>query len=344
MSNYENLTVGVVGATGEVGKKMLSILEERDFPGDVRLFASENSVGLPMFWRQRKYAIEDLTAADLGGLDLALFSAGAAVSEEFAPQFVAAGATVIDNSSAWRKDPEVPLVVSEVNPEALDEIPKGIVANPNCTTMIAMPVLNPLNELAGLTAFKASTYMAVSGSGRKGVDELGFQLHKLAGSVDDLVSGRPANMPEPEVFAAPIAFNVVPKNGDWEGNDTTEELKLRDESRRILNLPELAVSATCVRVPVVTGHSMILHARFEQPLAAEIAKEALSCAPGVQLSSMPTPLQAVGEDVIYVGRIRADDTEPNGLVMFVTGDNLRKGAALNAVQIAELLLPRLISR
>ncbi len=336
------INVAIVGATGEVGQRMLSFLEERNFPGELRVFASERSAGSSIYYKGTERTVENLELADISDTDIALFSAGASVSREFAPRFAASNTLVIDNSSAWRKDPEVPLIVSEVNPEMLTSIPKGIIANPNCTTMIAMPALKPLDMAAGLSSFTAATYQAVSGAGRKGIDELGAQLHELGGLTDELVSGVPSNLPKPQAFAAPIAFNVVPVNGDWEGDETTEELKLRHESRKILQLPRLAVAATCVRVPVVTGHSMAIHARFEKPLSPAQATEILQHAPGVELSDMPTPLEAVGKDVSLVGRIRKDETQENCLILWVAGDNLRKGAALNAIQIAELVLPGLL--
>jgi aspartate-semialdehyde dehydrogenase len=282
--------------------------------------------------------------ADPHGLDIALFSAGADTSRAQAERFAAAGVTVIDNSSAWRMDPQVPLVVSEVNPEALDDLPKRIVANPNCTTMAAMPVLKVLDRGAGLEAIVVSTYQAVSGAGTAGVAELDEQVRKVLDGASGLAfDGEAVDFPAPQKFAAPIAFNVLPYAGKYvdDGSfETDEEQKLRNESRKILGLPHLAVSGTCVRVPVFTGHSMSINARFARPLTVARALELLSDAPGVVVADVPTPLMAAGNDPTYVGRIRVDPTVPNGLALFLSNDNLRKGAALNAVQIAEELLRR----
>ncbi len=336
--------VGVVGATGLVGSEMLRLLAERSFPIDeLRVFASARSAGKKLSWADREIEVEEAATADFSGLDIVLFSAGGGTSRELAEKVAAAGATVVDNSSAWRKDPEVPLVVSEVNPEALDEIPKGIVANPNCTTMVAMPVLAPLHRESGLRRMIVSTYQSVSGSGAAGVQELDEQVRKAADDASALArDGRAVEMPEPSKFHAPIAFNVIPLNfevADDEGY-TDEELKLRDETRRILGIPALAVSGTCVRVPVFTGHALSINAEFERPMAPDRAMELLSDAPGVVIREIPTPLEAAGTDPCYVGRVRRDPTVEHGLALFVTGDNLRKGAALNAIQIAELLLER----
>ena len=340
------MNVGVVGATGLVGGVMRRLLAERRFPVDqLRLFASARSAGQTLRWADRDVTIEEADSADYHGLDLVLFSAGATISRSLAPRVVEHGAVVVDNSSAWRSDPDVPLVVSEVNPEALRSIPKGIVANPNCTTMVAMPVLKPLHDEAGLRRIVASTYQAVSGAGIKGVTELEKQAADAAGRATDLTlaGGAAVSLPAPEVFPAPIAFNVVPLAGrlvdpggevDWE---TDEERKLRDESRKILGLPDLVVSGTCVRVPVYSGHSLSLNLEFARPLSPERAREILAAAPGVVLVDVPTPLGAAGTDPSYVGRIRRDPGAPNGLALFLSGDNLRKGAALNAVQIAETL-------
>ena len=332
--------LGVVGATGQVGAVVLRLLAERDLPLEqVRLFASARSAGSTLRVGDREVVVEDASAADPGGLDLAIFSAGAATSRRLAPVFAAAGATVIDNSSAWRMDPDVPLVVSEVNPHALGEVRKGIVANPNCTTMAAMPVLKPLHDAAGLVRIVASTYQAVSGSGVAGVEELDGQLRATVEQATALVhDGAAVDFPAPHKYVAPIAFNVLPLAGsvvDDGSFETDEEQKLRNESRKILGIPDLRVSGTCVRVPVLTGHSLSLNVEFAEPLSVERATELLRHAPGVELSDVPTPLQAAGRDPSFVGRLRQDG--PRGLALFVSNDNLRKGAALNAVQIAELL-------
>ncbi len=335
------MKVGVFGATGQVGAVMRSVLAERDFPAEsVRFFASTRSAGRTLQWGG-DVVVEDVTGADFTGIDIALFSCGSKASLELAPRVAAAGAVVIDNSSAWRMDPEVPLVVPEVNPEALRSIPKGIVANPNCTTMVAMPVLKPLHDRAGLRRVVVSTYQAVSGAGLAGTAELDEQVRKVVDGAAALAhDGRAVEMPAPVKFLEPIAFNVIPLAGrlvDDGSLETDEEQKWRNESRKILGLPDLLVACTCVRVPVFTGHGMALNVEFERPLGPEAALRILAGAPGVELSDVPTPLKVAGGDTSLVGRIRRDATVPNGLSMFVVGDNLRKGAALNAVQIAELL-------
>jgi aspartate-semialdehyde dehydrogenase len=336
------MEVGVFGATGQVGAVMRSVLVERAFPLDrVRFFASARSAGRTLSFAGQDIVVEDVVGADFAGIDIALFSCGASTSLDLAPQVAAAGAVVIDNSSAWRMDPEVPLVVPEVNSAALSSIPKGIVANPNCTTMVAMPVLKPLDELAGLRRVVAATYQAVSGAGLAGTAELDEQVKKVAEGAAALAhDGNAVQLPSPSKFPAPIAFNVIPVAGKLveDGSlETTEEQKFRDESRKILGLAELKVSCTCVRVPVFTGHSLALNLEFERPLSPEDATRALAKAPGVVLCEIPTPLAATGGDDSLVGRVRRDDTVPHGLSLFVVGDNLRKGAALNAVQIAEVL-------
>ncbi|MFE5495122.1 aspartate-semialdehyde dehydrogenase [Streptomyces virginiae] len=340
------MRVGIVGATGQVGAVMRSILAERKFPVDeLRLFASARSAGSTIEWEGREITIEDASTADYSGLDIVLFSAGGTTSKALAEKVASQGAVVIDNSSAWRKDPEVPLVVSEVNPHAIKNRPKGIIANPNCTTMAAMPVLRPLHDEAGLTALVATTYQAVSGSGLAGVAELDGQVKAVAEGATGLVhDGGAVDFPEPGVYKRPIAFNVLPLAGsivDDGSFETDEEQKLRNESRKILELPELKVSGTCVRVPVFSGHSLQINARFDRPISVERAYELLKDAAGVELSEIPTPLQAAGKDASYVGRIRVDETVENGLALFVSNDNLRKGAALNAVQIAELVADEL---
>jgi aspartate-semialdehyde dehydrogenase len=339
--------VGVVGATGQVGGVMRRLLAERNYPvASMRYFASARSAGTTLPWQGEDIVVEDAALADPSGLDIALFSAGATTSKEQAERYAAAGAIVIDNSSAWRMDPEVPLIVSEVNGQLVNAAPKGIIANPNCTTMAAIPVLGPLHAEAGLTRLITSTYQAVSGSGGAGVDELDKQVRQVVDSAAELAhDGNAVTFPTPEKFARPIAFNVLPYAGslvdDGEG-ETNEEKKLRDETRKILDIPELPVSGTCVRVPVFTGHSLSINAAFARPISVARATELLAAAPGVELSDIPTPLQAAGQDPSYVGRIRQDSTVPDGrgLALFVSNDNLRKGAALNAVQIAELIAAR----
>ncbi|WP_030614886.1 aspartate-semialdehyde dehydrogenase [Streptomyces sclerotialus] len=341
------MRIGIVGATGQVGGVMRGILAERNFPVEqLRLFASARSAGRTLPWQDTEITVEDAATADYSGLDIVLFSAGGATAKELAPKVAAAGPVVIDNSSAFRRDPEVPLVVSEVNPHAIAERPKGIIANPNCTTMAAMPVLRPLHAEAGLTALIVATYQAVSGSGLAGVEELDEQTRKAIEQDATKLThdGASVDFPEPNKYVRPIAFNVLPMAGsvvDDGLNETDEEQKLRNESRKILGIPELKVSGTCVRVPVFSGHSLQVNARFERPISPERAAELLAEAPGVELSDVPTPLQAAGQDPSYVGRIRKDETVDNGLALFVSNDNLRKGAALNAVQIAELVAAEL---
>lgn len=329
--------VGVVGATGLVGELMRTILEERAFPVEtMRLFASARSAGRALRWRGRDIAVEDAAGADYRGLDIVFFSAGAGTSREIAPKVAAAGAVVIDNSSAWRMDAQVPLVVPEVNAHALAQLPKGIIANPNCTTMAAMPALKPLHLAAGLRRMVVSTYQAVSGGGVEGVSELNAQLTQAGGKAEALMRDGGAIAFETKKWAVPIAFNVVPLNYKIvEDGYTEEEVKLREESRKILEIPDLLVSATCVRVPVFAGHSLSINAQFERPLSVERAMALLREAPGVVVSDVPNPLTASGRDEVFVGRVRRDPTVENGLALFVSGDNLRKGAALNAVQIAE---------
>jgi len=337
------VNVGVVGATGQVGAVMRDILLQRGFPVDtLRFFASARSAGTSLTWGDREVVVEDAAAADPSGLDVALFSAGGATSRELAPKFAAAGVTVVDNSSAWRMDPDVPLVVSEVNPEAVRDARKGIIANPNCTTMAAMPVLKPLHDEAGLVRLVASTYQAVSGSGVAGVAELADQVAAAEDPRALAFDGSAVTLPPPVKYARPIAFNVLPFAGSLvdDGTDETdEEQKLRNESRKILGIPELRVSGTCVRVPVFTGHSLSINAEFASDLPAKRALELLAEAPGVELSDIPTPLQAAGRDPSYVGRVRQDRSVDGdrGLVLFLSNDNLRKGAALNTIQIAELV-------
>lgn len=345
------VNIGIVGATGQVGVAMRQILLERSFPvGEVRFFASARSAGTVLPFGDREVTVEDAATADPSGLDIALFSAGATTSRELAPRFAAAGVIVVDNSSAFRKDPDIPLVVSEVNPDAMGEVIEarhGIIANPNCTTMAAMPVLKPLHEAAGLQRLVVSSYQAVSGSGVAGVDELANGVAAAGDKARELAyDGSAITFPEPDKYVAPIAHNVIPLAGsivDDGLNETDEEQKLRNESRKILGLPDLLVSGICVRVPVFTGHSLAINAEFEQAMTPERAREILAEAPGVELVDVPTPLQAAGKDPSYVGRLRQDPGVPGdrGLALFISNDNLRKGAALNTVQLAELIAARL---
>ena len=344
------LRVGVVGATGQVGVAMRQILAERDFPvEEIRFFASARSAGKVLDFRGTEVVVEDSETADPAGLDIALFSAGATASRALVPRFVEAGVIVVDNSSAFRKDPEIPLVVAEVNPEAaaaVIEAGRGIIANPNCTTMAAMPVLKPLHDEAGLVRMIASTYQAVSGSGVAGVEELAGQVEAAGEKARELAyDGEAVDFGEPGVYRRTIAHNVLPFAGNLVDDglgETDEEQKLRNESRKILGIPDLLVSGICVRVPVFTGHSLAINAEFARSLPVERARELLAGAPGVELSEVPTPLQAAGQDPSYVGRIRQDEGVPDrrGLALFISNDNLRKGAALNTVQIAELLAAR----
>ncbi|GAA4363526.1 aspartate-semialdehyde dehydrogenase [Nocardioides caricicola] len=344
------MRIGIVGATGQVGVAMRQILEERSFPiEEIRFFASARSAGKVLPFAGRDIVVEDAETADPTGLDVALFSAGATTSRALVPKFVDAGVIVVDNSSAFRKDPAIPLVVSEVNPEAAAEVieaGRGIIANPNCTTMAAMPVLKPLHDEAGLVRLIASTYQAVSGSGVAGVAELTSGIAAAGDKADELAyDGSAVAFPEPGVYQRTIAYNVLPLAGsivDDGLNETDEEQKLRNESRKILGIPDLPVSGICVRVPVFTGHSLAVNAEFERPLTPERAQELLAGAPGVELTDIPNPLQAAGQDPSYVGRIRKDEgvEGDRGLALFISNDNLRKGAALNTVQIAELIARR----
>jgi aspartate-semialdehyde dehydrogenase len=341
------LRLGVVGATGQVGVAVRRILEQRGFPlAEIRFFASARSAGTVLPFAGREVVVEDAATADPAGLDVAIFSAGGSTSRALAPTFAAAGVTVIDNSSAFRMDPDVPLVVAEVNPGALDEVRKGIIANPNCTTMAAMPVLKPLHDEAGLVRLIASTYQAVSGSGVAGVEELAGQVAAAGDKARELAyDGEAVAFPEPQKYVRTIAYNVLPMAGsivDDGAGETDEEQKLRNESRKILGLPDLRVSGICVRVPVFTGHSLAINAEFERPMTPQRAAELLARAPGVELSDVPNPLQAAGKDPSYVGRLRQDPgvDGDRGLALFISNDNLRKGAALNTVQIAELLAAR----
>jgi aspartate-semialdehyde dehydrogenase len=342
------LAIGVVGATGQVGQVMRKLLDERDFPAsNVRFFASSRSQGRKLTFRGQEIEVEDAETADPAGLDIALFSAGSSMSRVHAPRFAAAGVTVIDNSSAWRKDPDVPLVVSEVNFADARTRPKGIIANPNCTTMVAMPVLKVLHDDARLQRLVVSSYQAVSGTGLVGVEDLVAQARAVIDDAEQLVhDGSALQFPAPKAYVEPIAFNVLPLAGnmvDDGSGETDEDQKLRHESRKILGIPDLLVSGTCVRVPVFTGHSLSINAEFAQPLSPAHARELLDGAPGVKLVDVPTALAAAGVDESLVGRVRHDPGVPDGrgLALFVSGDNLRKGAALNTIQIAELLAAEL---
>ena len=341
------IKIGVVGATGQVGVAMRQILAERSFPvEEIRFFSSPKSAGTVLTYEGREVVVEDASTADPAGLDVALFSAGATASRALAPKFVDAGVIVVDNSSAFRKDPAIPLVVAEVNPHAAAGViaaGKGIIANPNCTTMAAMPVLKPLHDEAGLVRLVVSTYQAVSGSGIAGVAALADEIAVAGDKARELAyDGEAVGLPEPTVYRRNIAYNVLPFAGNLveDGlNETDEEQKLRNESRKILEIPELRVSGICVRVPVFTGHSLSVNAEFEREMTPERATEILAGAAGVELTDIPNPLLAAGKDPSYVGRIRADEGVPDhrGLALFISNDNLRKGAALNTVQIAELI-------
>jgi aspartate-semialdehyde dehydrogenase len=345
------VNIGVVGATGQVGVAMRQILLERNFPASqVRFFASPRSAGTVLPFGDREIVVEDAASADPSGLDIALFSAGATTSRAIAQAWADAGVIVVDNSSAFRKDPAIPLVVSEVNPHDADgviEARRGIIANPNCTTMAAMPVLKPLHDEAGLVRLIASTYQAVSGSGVAGVEELAGQVEAAGDKARELAyDGTAIDFPAPDKYERTIAYNVVPLAGsivDDGLNETDEEQKLRNESRKILGIPDLLVSGICVRVPVFTGHSLAINAEFARAMTPQRARELLAGAPGVELADIPNPLQAAGRDPSYVGRLRTDPGVPEdrGLAMFISNDNLRKGAALNTVQIAELVAARL---
>ncbi|MGH9123231.1 MAG: aspartate-semialdehyde dehydrogenase [Acidimicrobiales bacterium] len=332
------LTVGVYGATGQVGGVMRGILRSRSFPYEkLRYFASSRSAGRVLDGIE----VEDVATADHHGVNIALLSMGATASRQWSPVIAAAGAVVVDNSSAWRMDPDVPLVVPEVNASALASISKGIVANPNCTTMVCMPPLAPLHREAGLVRLVASTYQAVSGAGLAGVAELESQVRDVGEKSSALTfDGAAVGCPPISVFPGPIAFNVLSLAGSLVDDETNEEHKFRDESRKILGIPGLGVSCTCVRVPVYTGHSVAVNAEFSSALSPARARQLLAQAPGVAVVDMPTPLDSAGHDDCLVGRIRTDPgvADGRGLALFVCGDNLRKGAALNALQIAESLI------
>lgn len=333
--------VAVVGATGAVGTAMLRLLEQRAFPaGEIVPFASERSAGKTL---GNGMVVQPIREDTIQGFDIAIFSAGGSTSKEWAPKFAAAGATVVDNSSAWRMDDDVPLVVSEVNPHALDRIGKGIVANPNCTTMQIMLPLKALDGAFGLRQMVATSYQAAGGAGQKGIDELAQQAPLVLERLDDLVNdgAKALHGIEHTVHAKPLAFNVVPWLGsDAGGGYSDEEMKLVNESRKILELPDLKVTPTCVRVPVMVGHSVQVRAEFEREPSVEEAREALEAFPGVELDELATPVEWAGRDEVAVGRLRKDLADDHALNLWVVGDNLLKGAALNTVQIAELLVQR----
>jgi aspartate-semialdehyde dehydrogenase len=351
MSSSTGIRIGVVGATGQVGAVVRQLLEDRAFPiAELRFFASARSAGKTLNFMGEEIVIEDAATADPSGLDVAIFSAGATTSKSQGPRFADAGVLVVDNSSAWRMDPDVPLVVSEVNPHAIEQARKGIIANPNCTTMAAMPVLKVLHNESGLERLIISTYQAVSGAGLAGGRELLEQTRAAVAQdpMELVLDGSALTFPASEKFPATIAFDVIPQAGNFVDDglfETDEEKKLRNESRKILELPELLVSGICVRVPVFTGHSLAINAEFSSALSVERAKELLKDAPGVTLTDLPTPLEAAGKDPSFVGRIRQDEGVPGGrgLALFISNDNLRKGAALNAVQIAELIAAKLVA-
>jgi aspartate-semialdehyde dehydrogenase len=319
--------VAVVGATGLVGQVMRTVLREREFPAsEVIPFASERSAGSEL----DGVTVQGLSEDSIQGFDIALFSAGASVSREWGPRFAAAGATVIDNSSAFRRDPEIPLVVSEVNPHALEHH-RGLIANPNCSTMQLVVPLAPIHRAVGLERLVVSTYQSVGGTGKKAIDELDTQAHTSLHGME---------MPAPEVYPQHIAFNVIGAAGSFaEGDDhTDEERKMMFETRKILEDESIGVAVTCVRVPVRVGHSLAVNLQTREPLSADEARALLSEAPGVMLEDVPSPLAREGRDEVFVGRIRNDDSHPRALSMWIVADNLRKGAATNAVQIAELLV------
>ena len=328
--------VAVVGATGAVGEAMLSILAERGFPvGELVALASERSAGGKVKFGHRDVVVQDLATFDPAGVDIALFSAGGSVSKEYAPKFAAAGAVVIDNSSAFRYDDDVPLVVSEVNPEAVRERPRGIIANPNCSTMQMLVALKPLHDAAGIERINVATYQSVSGGGRSAMEELGRQTARILSFQD----------PQPEKFPVQIAFNLIPQIDAFQDNGyTKEEMKLVWETRKILGDDSIAVNATVVRVPVFYGHSEVVSIETRDKLTAAQARELLLAAPGVEVVDEPVPggyptpvTHASGRDPVFVGRIREDLSHPRGLNLWIVADNIRKGAALNAVQLAELV-------
>lgn len=346
--NDKGVNLAVLGATGQVGMVMRSILAERHFPvKDIRFLASARSAGTVLNFEGHDVVVEDVAQADLSGIDIAIFSAGGSTSHVWAPKFAEAGAYVIDNSSQWRQHDDVPLVVAEVNPEDLNDVPSRIIANPNCTTMAAMPAMKVLHDHFGLTRLITSSYQAVAGAGRDGVLQLMNEAQAaLDQGADKLVfDGEAIDFPEPTKIVKTIAFNAVPFIGsivDDGSEETDEEQKWRNESRKILHIPNLKAMCTCVRVGVFTSHGMSIQAEFENPVTPDQAREVLKDAPGVQLMDIPTPLDAAGKDPSFVGRIRQDQSvdDNKGLMLFITNDNLRKGAALNTIQIAEVLVDK----
>jgi aspartate-semialdehyde dehydrogenase len=339
------MRVGVVGATGVVGQEMLRVLEQRSFPVDeLRVYASSRSEGRALDFAGGSVVCEILRDGCFDGLDLAVIDVDDPLALEWAPVAAAAGAKVVDNSAAFRTDPDVPLVVAEVNPDDVRELPKGIVSCPNCTTMVLVTALAPLHRAAGIERMVVSTYQAVSGAGQAGLDELAKQWNEGAGHEETLrrAAAVPGALRPGDVWDRPIAGNVIPLAGSVrEAGYTSEEWKLVHESRKILHAPELRVSGTCVRVPVYVGHSMTANVQFSRPFGRDEAAALLADAPGVELvdggDGSPTPLEGAGIDPVLVGRIREDPSQENTLDLWVTGDNLRKGAALNAVQLAELI-------
>lgn len=340
------VNVAVLGATGQVGMVMRRVLDERNVSiHDLRFMASAHSAGTTLTWRGHDIVVEDVEKADLSGIDIAIFSAGGGTSKVWAPRFAEAGAYVVDNSSQWRMHDDVPLVVAEANPDDLDDVPRRIIANPNCTTMACIPVLKPLDVAFGLKRLIVSSYQAVSGAGRAGVEQL---VNEAKAAVDQgadklVFDGSAIDFPKPTKVVRTIAFNAVPFIGaivDDGSEETDEEQKMRNESRKILHLPNLKASCTCVRVGVFTAHGMSVNAEFERDVTPDMARDLLRDAPGVQLCDIPNPQLAAGKDPSFVGRIRQDQAVDGhrGLAIFIANDNLRKGAALNAVELAEIVI------
>lgn len=332
--------VAIVGATGAVGRTMLRILTERDFAvGELRLMASARSAGQKVETAWGEVEIEDLDQADPTGIDIALFSAGGDRSRQHAPRFAEAGAIVVDNSSAFRMEPDVPLVVANVNDRDARNRPRGIIANPNCTTMALLMAVGPLHRAAGLVSMVATSYQSVSGSGQQGIDELLRQTRELIANPEALQHGGWED-PGAGLYTRPIGFNVLPLAGNLaDAGYTDEEWKLVNETRKILAAPHVRVEPTCVRVPVMVGHGVAATLRFNRPLDRDESMRILSAAPGIQVwrDTTPTPLDSAGIDDVLVGRVRETLGESGGISLWVVGDNLRKGAALNTVEIAELI-------